>query len=319
MLSLSYKSKQYLWALLKVAVLVCVFWIIIKRVTKIEFYTFEHFKNRTLFDLQESKWILFTCLLLCILNWFFEIIKWQQLVKKITIISFKQAFKETFAGSTLTFITPAKIGEYGIKAGYYKKNQRTKVLLSNFIGNGIQLLVTILFGIFACCIVLFFKEIEELNKLILITFCLGIAIMIVLYIIRNKKIIKTDISLISVLNYAKSMSNVVQANVFILSVLKYLSFSLCFFLLLWIFGGGINYQAAIIPIFAMYFFSSVMPSFFVVDLALKGGIAIYLFSFYDIAPIPVACATLSMWLLNFALPALIGSYYVITFKPQQDV
>jgi len=314
MQSLSYKSKQYLWALLKVVILAFVSWFIIKRLYKIDFYTYEHFINRTLFDLQESKWILLSCLGLSIFNWVFEIFKWQQLVKKSSIISFKQAYIESFAGSTLTFITPAKIGEYGIKASYYPAKHRIQIVLANFIGNGVQLCVTIFFGIIACAFYLLFEDFKDINRLIYITLCLGLCATIALYLLRNKKIIKTGISLHSVFQYTKSMDKSVKTNVIILSFVRYLSFSLSFSLLLWLFGGGINYQAAIIPIFAMYFFSSLLPSFFVIDLALKGGIAMYLFSFYDVAPIPVACAALSMWILNFALPAVIGSYYVLTYK-----
>ncbi len=319
MLALSYKSKQYLWALLKVATLAFVFWFIFKRLSKIDFYTFEHFKNRTLFDLQESKWFLISCLVLSVLNWLLEITKWQQLVKNISQISFKKATRESLAGSTLTFITPAKIGEYGIKAGYYKKSYRSKIIIANIIGNGVQLLVTILFGVIASCYFLYFLDFTEINRIIRVTFITGLLLLLLLYLFRKNNIFKTEISLAVTINQTKKMTRSRQINVIILSVLRYLSFSLCFYLLLWLFGGNISFTDAIAPIFAMYFFSSLLPSFFIIDVALKGGIAIYLLSFYDVAPIPVMCTALAMWLLNFAFPAIIGSYFVMTFKPQTSV
>ena len=48
---------------------------------------------------------------------------------------------------------------------------------------------------------------------------------------------------------------------------------------------------------------------------LKGTVAIWIFSFYNVQPIIILSITSIMWLLNFVLPAIIGSYFVLTFKP----
>ncbi len=319
MVSLFHKSKQYLWALLKVVILAFVFLFIYKRLSQADFLTWKHFKDSTLFNLNESKWILVTCLILTLINWVFEIIKWQQLVHSVSSISFNQAARETLAGSTLTFITPAKIGDYGIKAAYYAKEQRNNILAANLIGNGVQLLVTLFFGAIACCYFLFSRDNQELKNIIFITIALGICAAILLYLFRNKKMVRTEISVVSVIKFAKSFKTSIQQNVILLSVLRYSCFSVSFYLLLCLFGGNISFIEAIAPIFAMYFFSSLLPSFFIIDPALKGGIAAYLLSFYAVSLISVLCAALAMWLLNFALPAIIGSYFVMTFKPQKAV
>ena len=51
------------------------------------------------------------------------------------------------------------------------------------------------------------------------------------------------------------------------------------------------------------------------DVVLKGSVAIWVFTFFNIEPLTILSITTIMWLLNFVLPAIIGSYFVLTFKP----
>ena len=65
----------------------------------------------------------------------------------------------------------------------------------------------------------------------------------------------------------------------------------------------------------MYLLVSVMPSFFVLDVVIRGGVAVWLFSFLGVSEIAVLSTVFFMWILNTVLPALVGSYFVLTFKP----
>ena len=66
-------------------------------------------------------------------------------------------------------------------------------------------------------------------------------------------------------------------------------------------------------IFVMYFIASVIPGFVIFDWLIKGSVAVSLFGIYEINEIVILSIISFMWLLNFALPAVIGSYYVLTF------
>ncbi len=65
----------------------------------------------------------------------------------------------------------------------------------------------------------------------------------------------------------------------------------------------------------MYMIASIVPMLSVFDFVLKGTVAIWVFSFLGVEPIRILTITTLMWLLNIALPALIGSYFVLTFTP----
>jgi uncharacterized membrane protein YbhN (UPF0104 family) len=115
--------------------------------------------------------------------------------------------------------------------------------------------------------------------------------------------------------YQKIQLNI-QLKVIGLSVLRYLFFSHQFYFILLLFNVEITYPEAMSCIYAMYFLSSFLPSFFVFDAVVKGGFAIWLFSFFNVEEVPVLLTTLLMWVFNFSLPAILGSVYIFKFEPK---
>jgi len=89
--------------------------------------------------------------------------------------------------------------------------------------------------------------------------------------------------------------------------------------LLLIFGTELSYYEAMIIITSMYLFVSMIPTIFVFDVVVKGGVALYLFNFVGVDNLTILSITMLMWLLNFVLPSVIGSYYVLNFDFQKDL
>ena len=84
--------------------------------------------------------------------------------------------------------------------------------------------------------------------------------------------------------------------------------------LLLVFGVDISYINAMMVITTMYLLSSIIPSIFIFDVVIKGGVAVYLFSIIGINELTVLCIITLMWMLNFVLPSVFGSYYVLNFN-----
>ena len=105
--------------LIKISLVVAAFYFIYQKLTKnsdLDFTDFvQFFIEKRLFSL---KTIIFL-LILTIFNWFFEILKWQELVSSIKKISFKQALEQCLGSLTASLFTPNRIGEYGAKAIYF--------------------------------------------------------------------------------------------------------------------------------------------------------------------------------------------------------
>lgn len=249
---------------------------------------------------------------LCTLfNWIMEIAKWKFLVRPVAALSSANAAKQSLASLTASLLTPNRIGEYGAKAVYYNPADRPRILLYNFLGNASQMLVTVFFGLVG---------IWYLWDLLLIDFnsytiALGLALSFLilsgaLFLYGTKK----WNALRKLVSELANTPFGVYHKTFLFSAARYLIFSHQFYLFLVFFGVETTYALSMALITSMYLISSVIPGFVLFDWLVKGSVAVTLFSMVGINETLVLSITASMWILNFAIPAVIGSYYVITFK-----
>jgi hypothetical protein len=81
-----------------------------------------------------------------------------------------------------------------------------------------------------------------------------------------------------------------------------------------LFGVSISYPTAIATLFVMYFIASIVPTIHLMDLVIKGSVAVFLFGKLGVNEWIVVSITFLMWLLNLVLPVVIGSFFVMRFK-----
>ncbi|RDK88886.1 lysylphosphatidylglycerol synthase domain-containing protein [Marinirhabdus gelatinilytica] len=308
----SHKSKQYWLVALKVLVLVLAVGYIVYKIKGEQLVVTTHFKQH--FSLRHTPHLLFF-LGLAVLNWSFEIYKWKTSVNIWFSIDLKTATKQALGSLTASLVTPNRIGEYGAKAMYFEPKDRKKVVFLNFVHSSSQMLVTIVFGLPA--LVYFILEhgvsiavtkiIVLVSSILLFTF-LG-------YTYRKKQLFISGFSIANVFAKLKEISVKRKLGILSLSVIRYLVFSLLFWFLLQFFGGEAPLFKGFATIFAMYLLVSVIPSFFVLDVVIRGGVAVWLFSYLGVSEVAVLSTVFCMWVLNTVLPAIIGSYFVLTFKP----
>jgi hypothetical protein len=258
--------------------------------------------------------IIILLLFLTDINWFLEIFKWKTLVSVEKKITFLEAYEQCLGSLTASLITPNRIGEYGAKALYFKKKQRKKIVVLNLIGNLFQFSATIFFGVLGILFMLFnfsFK-IPPIN--IYKTLLVFALILILIFLIKQlvSSFIESYLNKIEL--YFNKIPNKVITVTLLYSMLRYLVFSHQFYFLLRLFGVEVPYFTAITLIFAMYFIASIIPSLSLFDWAVKGSVALTIFSLIPVTNLTIITVTTLMWLLNFAIPAIIGSFFVLNFK-----
>ena len=306
-----HKSKQYWLAALKVLVLTFTFGYIYHKISSAETLQWNTFIS----EINQNNlgyWIWF--LVLAAVNWVFEILKWQTAVSKVESISFLEATKQSLTALTVSLPTPNRIGDYGAKAFFFTSEKRKEVVLLNFINNSTQMLITCLFG--AIGLFLFLQKNSlplSYNNLVFVSFSI-IIVALVGYYFRKKQILFKGLSISKVISYLKKLSKSIKLKLVLFSTIRYAIFSFLFFQLLMFFGAEISAANAIPIIFMMYFLVSIFPTFLLFDVVVRGGVAVWLFSYTNVPELAVLCTVFSMWLLNFILPALAGSIYVITYK-----
>lgn len=254
---------------------------------------------------------IFILILFTFFNWNLEILKWKSLVKTIKRLSVLESAKQSLASLTASLITPNRIGEYGAKAIYFNKNDRPKVLLLNFLSNANQMLVTIIFGTIG---ILVLREQYSLSLFPsgILWIIMGILAMVLLlgFLYRNR----FHKNLKKLISQAVKIPVQTHQKAFLYSMARYLVFSHQFYFLLVFFGIDPGYTTSMSLIFSMYLISSVIPGFVLFDWLVKGSVAVSLFGLFGVDEMIILSITTAMWILNFAIPASIGSYYVLTFN-----
>ena len=313
--SLPYKTKQFFFVLIKLSIVVGAFYFIYHKLTTndtLDFNSFYQFlKDNKVFSIKNVALLVF----FSGLNWFFEIVKWRFLVSKFKTLTFFEALEQSLGSLTASLFTPNRIGEYGAKAIYYSKPYRKRILLSNLIGNLMQMTITVVLG--GIGFAFYYKtypisiDFFKISRGILII--LSVVILSIIGIKKTKYKIK-GFSIQKIKDYIATLgTNYIALGLF-LSLLRYAIFSFQFYFILTLLGIHLSYTEAMVIITSLYLLASIIPTISIFDVVIKGSLAIYLFEAANITELPVLSCILLMWLLNFALPSLFGSYFVLNFK-----
>jgi len=312
--ALTYKSHSVLIYLVKISIIAFSFYFIYSKLVDNEQLAFSEFWNvlnsTSFFSLQS---LLGITLLSC-LNWFFEILKWKYLVDAIKPISLPWATAQTLGAHTASLFTPNRIGDYGAKALYFPSNLRARVMGLNGLGNLAQMCVTTLFGSMG---LLFFTRTFPIHfdyKTLHWSHYLMFGLLAVGLILLAKTYLNPETWRLKIRRFLSSISFRLLGKTLLFSTLRYVVFSFQFYVFLKLFQVDLSYLHTMMVLSSMYLLASILPSIFIFDVVLKGSIAVYLFSFFDINnTIVLSCITL-MWLFNTVFPSIIGSYYVMNFK-----
>lgn len=307
------KYKSELTWLLKAVVLICSLLVITLKMKGNSLLTGEHISNwQVIFA--KNQWAFTMILLMTIGNWALEIVKWEVLVSAVQKIGFSEALKQSLASLTASLLTPNRIGEYGVKALYYKGAERKKIMALNLLGNTSQMIITVLFGLIGILYLAeYFLELQWVLTALILFSLLILAFYPYFKSTFFFPFFKKIISFYAEIGIRRHLK------IFFLSTLRYLVFSHQFYFLLTIFGLELDYFLTMPLIFSMYFLSSIIPGFVAFDFLIKGSVALTLFSFFGVNESIVLTVTTFMWLLNFALPSIFGSYFVFRFSLPKPV
>ena len=315
-----YKTKQFFFVLIKLSIVVGAFYFIYSKLSENENLKINEFidflKENDTFSPKNIAFLF----ILSVFNWFFEILKWQHLVRSIKQISFRTALEQSLAGLTASLITPNRVGDYGAKAVYYAKQFRTKIVLLNLLGHMAQMTITTIFGIVGFIIFVNRYQIDvnyyKITKFVLILLMLSL---FAVFGVKHRRFKIKGFSFERIFGFIKKMPSKTHFKNLLLSLIRYLIFSFQFYYLLTMFGVDVDYTKAMVVITSMYFLASIVPSIAIFDVIIKGSVAVFLFGYVDVNELTILSIITLMWLLNFVIPSVFGSYFVLNFKlPQTE-
>ncbi|WP_347158995.1 lysylphosphatidylglycerol synthase domain-containing protein [Pontibacter chitinilyticus] len=261
--------------------------------------------------------------LLIPINWGFEARKWQLLGQKIEPISYLRAYRSVMVGLTLGFITPNRLGDYAGRVLELKSRQRLEALGAIFIGRFCQLVATVLAGSLGLLyFILRFYWHSYPGISLSIVFLLGAIGMLVLVVLYHANVLVAVVAAIKPLQrlvpYVAIMSTYSSremSRLLLLSLGRYAVFLLQFVLLLILFEVHLSPVQYISGVSGTFYLKSVVPSVSLLsDLGVRELSAMYLFGLLGQARLQVLSASLSLWLLNIALPSAAGLVFVLRLR-----
>ena len=266
MITIPHKAKQFIVFLIKLLIVTAAFYFIYQQLANNDKLDWEKLTS----IVKEKATILGILFLLALsfANRFLEILKWQNLVSYLKPISVGESTKQVLGALTAGIFTPNGLGEYAGKALYFDKKKTKKIIFLNLICNGIQMILTIVFGTIGIWIIGYWKWSLAIT-LIAFAFCL------LAFLSKNIKI--KGYSIQKLVHKINEIPKRIHQKNNLLALCRYLVFSHQYYFLFLAFDVDLPYLTMMATIATVYFLASSLPSFQFLDFAVKGSVAVFFF------------------------------------------
>lgn len=330
---MSAKLRLFLNYVLKFAVLLISVWFLITQFqNRIDINEILHLMQGV-FTSNFSFLLLFIVLFLMIINWSIEIYKWNWLCNKIDVVPLKNCIYGVLSGTTISMFMPNRTGDFAARILWLKSEIRWQGVLANYYNSLSLVITTFIFGFFS--LFLFPQShslIESLGfdtRIIIVVFTLFIVLAFAFYF-KFYIVLSFFSKLLS--NRAKAVSRKIFSLrkyrfyellwLAFVSSLRFLVYSLQFYLLLWLFGLKLPFFVGIGLTAVMYLLITVVPQIAIAEIATRAALAILVFETalpktYDYSnnlALILASSSTILWLINLFIPAIIGLFVLPDLK-----
>jgi len=310
--------KKNYGIILSVLIIITSYYFIVYKI--VEFENLQDF-SFSLTDLSiKSLSIIILVFLLMFLNWGIEAFKWRLLIENIQPIKFIGAVKAVFAGITVGIFTPNRIGDIGGRVSFLPKGKRTFGVLVTGIGSFAQLITTLSAGIIGLAVFIYLLPEKDPHNHLFNAFTVALLItllLILLWSYFNFSKIKPILLRIPFfkkrqeqLDYFSKTPKRKLFTVFLLSLLRYFVFSSQFYLLLVLFQIPLTPIIAYTCISLIYLFTTLIPKTTLAELGIRGSLSIFFIGMFAENVLGIVAASILLWIINLAVPAIFGSYFL---------
>jgi uncharacterized membrane protein YbhN (UPF0104 family) len=270
-----------------------------------------------------------------LVNWGIESLKWQFLINKIEKVSYLKSFEAVLSGISVSVFTPNRVGEWFGRVFILEKANPWKGVFITIVGSFSQLITTLIIGAISLLfyIPIFFNHAEFYSVYLYYGIILMVFVFIVtlLLIFLNVTALPGFVShflskrLIHFNEYFSVISEFSTFELFtvlLLSFLRYCVFALQFYLLLMMFSVDIPLLHGLMIISLVFFIMTAIPTVTLAELGIRGSVSLYFIGLYferfsalsDKINIGIISSSSSLWLINLAIPAIIGTLFVFRLK-----
>lgn len=288
-----------------------------------------------LFHISNFWLVISIVLLLMLVNWSIEAAKWKYLISKIEEVSFPLALKAIFTGVTVSIFTPNRVGEFFGRVFLLKNRQPMRGILITILGSFSQIVIYMICGITGGIIMFYLFLLPQnpsLTKLQWIIISLAVIILAVtILIFLNISFLGSILQNLipkqwhrikrwfAVLSYYSKRE---LTKVLIMSFLRYCVFSFQYIILLRMFNVPLSVGNLLVALMVIFALLVIIPSVALSELGVRSTVAVFVIGMMlpvglrndPMVNLGIIGAASTLWLINVALPAIIGSFFVFKLK-----
>ncbi len=269
-------------------------------------------------------WNLVAVVVLMIVNWSIEAIKWKISVKPIQRVSFLKALRAVLSGVSFSVSTPNRVGEYLGRVLYMDEGNRLKTISITIVGSISQLIITLLMG---CIGLIILRPGIESNQLlspiwmkVIIYGTIAVLSGLLLFYFRLAWIIKWVDRLPGNNRFAyliralEDFDTGLLFKLLLLSALRFVVFIVQYYLLFHLFAVDVSWSQVFWVVSVSFLVMAVIPTIAIVELVQRGKVMTTIMALYTTNNLGVGFTTAGIWLINLIIPAIIGSLLLLVMR-----
>jgi Lysylphosphatidylglycerol synthase TM region len=270
-------------------------------------------------------WSLIAVVLLMLINWSIETIKWKLAVQKIQQVGFFTAFKAVLSGVSFSVTTPNRVGEYLGRVLYMEEGNRMKAISLTIAGSISQLIVTLMMGFTGLIILRSPIEnsqmISSLWMEVMLYGVFTVTVILTLFYFRLSWLVKWIDRLPGAKKFAWLIETLEDFNATLLlqmlslSALRFLVFIIQYYLLFRLFDVDVSLWHCWSAVSVSFLIMAVIPTIALfTDLGLRGKVSLKLLGLFSGNSLGISLTAVSIWFINLIIPALAGSLLILGIK-----
>jgi hypothetical protein len=277
---------------------------------------------------QPAFWFIF---LLMLVNWGIESRKWQFQIRSLQPLSFFKAFQSVLAGSSITMLTPNRIGEYGGRILFIDPDKRLAAIPLTILGSISQLAITMLAG----AVGFFYLRLHAspasepiempwfLNNFFGFMSVASSLLLLLLYfkvpmLTRWVARISFLKSLVKYLGAAEHVSRKLLLRILILSAIRYAVFILQYVWMLDLMNVDLDTLFAVCLLTQFFQVMVLAPTIGFTELPVRATAGTAILSLFSNNLVGIQATIFAIWLINIVVPALLGSVCILGVKLTKD-
>jgi hypothetical protein len=265
--------------------------------------------------------------IMLLLNWGIEALKWQLLLSPLEKINFSNSLKSVFAGCSITMLTPNRTGEFGGRILFVSPENRIKAISATIVGSISQLTITIIIGVIAILnftnATASYKLIKELpwifNQYVLVISILTGFILLMIFFRLNFLVnylvhipgLKKISQHILFLNF---FNRKILLRILFYSLLRYLVFILQYIFLLQVLHVEIDGLLCFGLLSIFYLAMAILPTIGFTELPVRATTSVLILGLFSENVLGIQAAAFGIWIINLIIPSIIGSLNILVTK-----